>query len=1240
MTATRFYISLVYFWSFIYSCVSQVTTPISRSWNIDNYNEQSYTTTITSTLDDGMDAKWEITMNFATTKCINPRLTVTAQNTDGDGVEEKLNIYGDFLFTTSIATCMTAQDSCGTPTFDECLTDYTLANGLVSSLQIGILKDSSVNLLCTYSLNVNLTFTCGTSYIDDLSIIIDRTQLSPLTPTPTSSPYEYYNNHISSEVGDSEWAVYNASFNINGISCYQPAISFTFVEHDFNSPTYEWYEVYSPVSSNLTRCTASLDGYINCDTMPDYTCMTEHVVYEDDWTGYDTVYVYILKSYGVNTYCGAAINGTVTLRCTTKQYDINRTIDLTGIDELQPISNTLSRVHSTVPLIGTEVRYDVNIQFINGSCYNPRVSMIFSEVDYNSVLTEWLDVYTHPYATTLWDTAYKLARCPGTKSDCTETVCLTNRDIAFSSSSSLQEFHVGLWQGVDVNEQGNCQGYSLDVEITISCGGSVEYIVQQFDMSGTTLHDITSYSIPIQYTSNAEQSFIYVTWNFMNGQGCYNPLLTFTFTDIDYDEVDEYIRIYYPSTSTYIAQCNGFTIGSCAIETCVDKYDLGAAESIVNTLTIGVAKTDDVHVQGACGPYSIDATAIIQCGGMLTMNPTANPTHTPTKLPTTLTFNPTLTPTKLPTKSPSRSSSFRNILISTHENITDVWIAFQVLNVDNSCGGTLHSVSISDSSHEKWINSTINLIGYYEFTNFNASEPFKMAIDIRLIKVGSGETIEIIESGNVIWSLEGGKTWDFKKNFCNSLVESEPTKHYSLLNYQYYVVMIIPALIVSVGIMALIDSKCFCRRNDYFSLSAIITALIQILDMLSDIFFAIDVWSHLKSELIFNGKEFQFISIFFLSIVFIIVPVIVSLFQLYFASEKHWLHNNRIRAWLSRYSKILYLMAVLSGSAFTAVELFNSSMFALNIFYMGLSKQYLLSFMIKKVYSIVLLENCMQLILSLWYMLLLGRLEFIPLASMIFSVISIIVAVITIILQKRIYKTQDYVYITIDITGQCILDNIKICENRIKNIKSHLCTSSLGVSTQFVEIMKPFAGSIQNGIQLQIHISYIHDKSNIDVADHYYKRLDTAIKNGQLQQIIMDEWKLLTAPTIPVNKIFSQFIKSKEKKKLSILRRAAMPSDNSEDDTDENEGLNRKDSKSSKDSEDSELLYAPGTITKSQGYQTVKVESVEMTQNISKCHECNNKANGRIDENDGCFYCNDCWTQFANACDEGATYNQ
>eukprot|EP01084_Bolivina_argentea_P287764 493787_1 len=184
------------------------------------------------------------------------------------------------------------------------------------------------------------------------------------------------------------------------------------------------------------------------------------------------------------------------------------------------------------------------------------------------------------------------------------------------------------------------------------CGDSVEYnIQQQFDMIGTTLHDIISYNIPIQSTSDAEQSFFYVTFDFINGEGCYNPLLTFTFADSDYDGVDEYIRIYYPIESPYITQCDGITLDSCAIETCLNKYDIGLNTSIINTLTIGVAKTDAVHVRAICSSYSIDATVTIQCGGKPTISPTNNPTNNPSLLPT---IYPSKSPTKYPSISPTQ----------------------------------------------------------------------------------------------------------------------------------------------------------------------------------------------------------------------------------------------------------------------------------------------------------------------------------------------------------------------------------------------------------------------------------------------------------------------------------------------------------------------------------------------------------------------------------------------------------
>ena len=48
-----------------------------------------------------------------------------------------------------------------------------------------------------------------------------------------------------------------------------------------------------------------------------------------------------------------------------------------------------------------------------------------------------------------------------------------------------------------------------------------------------------------------------------------------------------------------------------------------------------------------------------------------------------------------------------------------------------------------------------------------------------------------------------------------------------------------------------------------------------------------------------------------------------------------------IKNWLSKYAKFLYLMSALSGSAFSAVELCNSYLFALKVFEMNLTQSYL-----------------------------------------------------------------------------------------------------------------------------------------------------------------------------------------------------------------------------------------------------------------------------------------------------------
>ena len=54
-----------------------------------------------------------------------------------------------------------------------------------------------------------------------------------------------------------------------------------------------------------------------------------------------------------------------------------------------------------------------------------------------------------------------------------------------------------------------------------------------------------------------------------------------------------------------------------------------------------------------------------------------------------------------------------------------------------------------------------------------------------------------------------------------------------------------------------------------------------------------------------------------------------------------------------------------------AIQIFNSNLFGANsnLFYMGLSIDDILKFKTKEMYFIVLFENCPQLILSIWFMI-------------------------------------------------------------------------------------------------------------------------------------------------------------------------------------------------------------------------------------------------------------------------------
>eukprot|EP01083_Nonionella_stella_P289588 985451_1 len=524
-----------------------------------------------------------------------------------------------------------------------------------------------------------------------------------------------------------------------------------------------------------------------------------------------------------------------------------------------------------------------------------------------------------------------------------------------------------------------------------------------------------------------------------------------------------------------------------------------------------------------------------------TIAPTSNPTNAPTSEPTNApTSEPTIEPTSepanaptstlVPTGAPTHSSV--NIAIQNYIHSKEHSVAFSLSNIDLSCGGSIAKVEISDHNNydDIWVtNDPTASIQHYSF--IRAGLAFTLPLSVR-ITAQYNHINHTIESDDVITEFTALQTFDFGSNFCQHLIDSSEIKPETTVEIGYtFIQYAVISAFVLVGILGFIDARCI-RRNDFFHLLFIFLSMLNVLDMLSDVFFAVDVFG---TYLLATEHKSQFLIIFIASVSFIIIPVMISLYQLHAASSKHWLNDNKTRQWLLHYVAALYGVSILTGSSFGATFIFNSHLFDMNIFDMGLNRKYLLSWNTKKVYSILLFENCPQLCLSVWYTVMIGNITFIPAVQMMFSVISIIISTLTFCLQKKIYFTQDFVEITMDVKGQCVIDNLKVCQRRIKGLQRYLSQSVFGVHENAIDIEKP--ANIPNGVQLRMHI--FHNDSDFNAAGHYQELLYDVIETRSLHERIQKEWKLSSAPSIGTEDIETAFFKSKEKKQISIAARQA-----------------------------------------------------------------------------------------------------
>eukprot|EP01083_Nonionella_stella_P050829 135091_1 len=683
-------------------------------------------------------------------------------------------------------------------------------------------------------------------------------------------------------------------------------------------------------------------------------------------------------------------------------------------------------------------------------------------------------------------------------------------DVNDTSQPAMAE-HIE-WTKEYFDFQCNPMGHCIDA-ITTASYGSLTHSRRNIDINQGRINAITSWAIGADDNYPDYKGLANMKWSSDNQtsfndnygyatilDGCSN----FTLDDDDY--INQYRVVY-----------NNYTIRGLTFKTKKKKL----YHCMSNHLSDGQMDSGDIiYPDHYLSGFYVSSDSIIDSIAFQfthinntnichNITNTSNPTMEPTAEPT---FNPSVDPTRYPTRTPLSTD---DIIIITHDDINTNWIAFNISNLNLSCGGVVHSVQITDAYlyENTWVNYSLHLNNYYEFNNL--SDPFRVPISVQISKRDvDGDNEQIVTGLNVIHVFEGGRQLPFGDNFCGYSVAIHPqaVDWISSSDMPKLIMAGIAFVFIAIGGIALLDAK-LIRKNDYFDIMAIVSSLFQILDMLSDVLFVMAVYATYR---VANHNKFQFLLICALSIVFIVVPITISLYQLHTASSSQWIKDNRVVDWLNTYTKLLYFMSVFTGSSFSALEIFNCNMFRLDLFDMGLSQKHFMEFKTKKLYSIILFENTPQVILSVWYTILLGELDYIPAAQMLFSCISIVVTAIAVVLQKRIRDKQDSVYLSIDIQGQCVMDQLKICENRINKIKSYLAQSVLGVNVQSIAIQKPFGGSLVNGLRLHIHVVRVHDNSHRNLAHHYRRLLENAMRNGTLGAAIQDEWQLTSVPDIDV----------------------------------------------------------------------------------------------------------------------------
>ncbi len=146
---------------------------------------------------------------------------------------------------------------------------------------------------------------------------------------------------------------------------------------------------------------------------------------------------------------------------------------------------------------------------------------------------------------------------------------------------------------------------------------------------------------------------------------------------------------------------------------------------------------------------------------------------------------------------------------------------------------------------------------------------------------------------------------------------------------------------------------------------------------------------------------------------------------------------------------------------------------------------------------------------------------------MIFSALSMAITILSLISQRNIVKSRDYVSIEFDVKGAAIMTKTKKCKNRVNKIQNAIA-SLLGINENLLQTVRPC--TIKSGLKIRINI-YINNATEIDM--NIEQDINDAIKSRQIEGIIKTAWNLASNPTITNIKYIKH--DSKERKQNTVF---------------------------------------------------------------------------------------------------------